>query len=323
MKDKKACPFCKPDSSRVFYRGKLVLGLWDAFPVNDGHALLVPKRHVASWFDATEEERAELMAAVDIARDAILAKYKPDGFNLGINIDHAAGQTVFHLHLHVIPRYTGDVEDPTGGVRNVVPQRGNYLMGPLGEPDGVAETQTVYWIADRISAPHTEPLICGETDPLLPHLLTHLDSADRADFAVSFVLESGTQLLLPHFQDLLDRGGRLRLLTSDYLGITDPYAVTRLLDLQEQNPDAVELRIFQCRGSHFHPKAYIFHGPFGAPGNGIAYVGSSPKGVSPPKGSPPKGSSLDIGQKTIQRLSNCPMSRLDPFALPKLSNVQT
>ena len=274
MKEK-PCPFCRPDAKRVFYRGRLVLGLWDAFPVNPGHALLVPRRHVASWFDATEEERAELIAAVDIARDAILAQYRPDGFNIGVNVDAAAGQTVFHLHLHVIPRYSGDVEDPTGGVRNVVPQRGNYLAGPFDGADPVAESQRVYWMKSRLSPPHREPLICGETDPILPHLVTHLDSADRADFAVSFVLESGTRLLLPHLDDLLGRGGRLRLLTSDYLGITDPYALMCLLDLKEQSPDHVELRIFQCRGSHFHPKAYIFHGAMGVPGNGIAYVGSS------------------------------------------------
>lgn len=274
MKDK-VCPFCRPDPKRIFYRGQLVLGLWDAFPVNPGHALLVPVRHVASWFDATDAERAELIAAVEIARDAILAKYKPDGFNIGVNVDTAAGQTVFHVHLHVIPRYSGDVEDPTGGVRNVVPERGNYLLKSSHRSDKISESQPVYWITDRLSPPHADPLICGETDPLLPHLLTHLDAADRADFAVSFVLESGTRLLLPHLQDLLDRGGRLRLLTSDYLGVTDPHALMRLLDLQGQNSYAAELRIFQCWGSHFHPKAYIFHGCFGAPGNGIAYVGSS------------------------------------------------
>ena len=188
--------------------------------MNPGHALLVPKRHVANWFDATEEERAELIAAVDIARDAILAKYKPDGFNIGVNVDTAAGQTVFHLHLHVIPRYSGDVEDPTGGVRNVVPQRGNYLAESFDDAEHIAESQPVYWIANRLSPPHADPLICGETDPTLPHLLTHLDSAERADLAVSFVLASGTRLLLPHLDELLERGGRLRLLTSDYLGIT-------------------------------------------------------------------------------------------------------
>ena len=121
------CPFCPPDPGRVFYEGNLVIGLWDDCPVSDGHVLLVPRRHAATWFDATPEEQRELIEAIGVAKDNILARFTPDGFNLGVNIGEAAGQTVFHLHLHVIPRYRGDVEDPTGGVRHVIPARGNYL----------------------------------------------------------------------------------------------------------------------------------------------------------------------------------------------------
>ena len=101
--------------------------LWDAFPVNRGHALIVPRRHVPTWFDASAEEQVALMAAVDEARDLIVARFAPDGFNIGINVGQAAGQTVFHLHVHLIPRYDGDVPDPRGGVRWVIPARGNYL----------------------------------------------------------------------------------------------------------------------------------------------------------------------------------------------------
>jgi len=104
-----------------------VTALWDSYPVSPGHALLVTRRHVATWFDATPEERLELMAAIDIVRAAIISCHKPDGFNVGVNIGRAAGQTVFHLHVHVIPRYEGDVEDPTGGIRGVIPAKGNYL----------------------------------------------------------------------------------------------------------------------------------------------------------------------------------------------------
>jgi diadenosine tetraphosphate (Ap4A) HIT family hydrolase len=85
---------------------------------------------VASWFEATDEERAALNEAIDIARQAIeAAGHRPDGYNIGINVGGAAGQTVPHLHVHVIPRYRGDVEDPTGGVRHVIPSKGNYLRG--------------------------------------------------------------------------------------------------------------------------------------------------------------------------------------------------
>lgn len=121
-----ACPFCQPSPERTFHEGSLVLGLWDGFPVSPGHALVVPRRHIPTWFDATVEEQQELAAAVETARDAILARHRPDGFNVGMNLGAAAGQTVGHLHVHVIPRYAGDVEDPRGGVRWVVPERADY-----------------------------------------------------------------------------------------------------------------------------------------------------------------------------------------------------
>lgn len=115
------CPFCRVPKEDRFYDGPLVFGIWDARPASPGHALIIPKRHVPSWFDASTEERRELLAAVDHARAAIEKLYAPDGYNLGVNIGAAAGQTVFHLHLHVIPRYAGDVPNPRGGVRRVVP----------------------------------------------------------------------------------------------------------------------------------------------------------------------------------------------------------
>ena len=112
------CPFCSPPDNRLFHRGRLVLGLWDQFPVSPGHALVIPRRHVASWFDATDEERAELMAAISITRSAIDQVHQPEGYNLGVNVGHAAGQTIFHVHVHLIPRYQGDVPAPRGGVRS-------------------------------------------------------------------------------------------------------------------------------------------------------------------------------------------------------------
>lgn len=103
-----------------------MLGLWDGFPVSPGHALLVPRRHIATWFDALPDERAELMEAIDRARAAIEKEHRPAGFNVGMNLGEAAGQTVAHLHIHVIPRYECDVEDPRGGVRWVVPAKAAY-----------------------------------------------------------------------------------------------------------------------------------------------------------------------------------------------------
>jgi diadenosine tetraphosphate (Ap4A) HIT family hydrolase len=121
------CPFCSATADRVAFEGPLVRALWDAFPVSPGHLLVVPKRHVATWFDATEEERTAILKALDDAKALIDGQRGPDGYNIGINVGRAAGQTVFHLHVHLIPRYSGDVEDPRGGVRHVIPGKGNYL----------------------------------------------------------------------------------------------------------------------------------------------------------------------------------------------------
>jgi ATP adenylyltransferase len=120
------CPFCTPDPHRVFRESDLVLGLWDNFPVSPGHALLVPRRHIALWPDATPAEQQALTAAISDAMRAIAAAHDPDGYNIGINVGEAAGQTVAHLHMHVIPRYRGDVADPRGGVRWVLPQHAAY-----------------------------------------------------------------------------------------------------------------------------------------------------------------------------------------------------
>ncbi|MCC5865699.1 MAG: HIT family protein [Wenzhouxiangella sp.] len=120
------CPFCHPDPDLIFHESELVLCLWDRYPVSPGHALLIPRRHVAEWFDATPAEQLALIAALPIAKEAIQARHKPDGYNIGINSGQAAGQTVFHLHMHLIPRYQGDQEDPRGGVRNVIPGKACY-----------------------------------------------------------------------------------------------------------------------------------------------------------------------------------------------------
>lgn len=98
--------------------------------MSPGHALVTPRRHVAGWFDASPEEQAALMRSLDIARAKILTLYEPDGFNIGINVGEVAGQTVFHLHVHLIPRYRGDVADPRGGVRYVVPSKARYWEEP-------------------------------------------------------------------------------------------------------------------------------------------------------------------------------------------------
>ena len=108
--------------------GQTPLALWirDAFPVSPGHSLVIPRRHIGSFFEATPQERDEMLALLDAAREAALAEFRPDGFNVGINDGAAAGQTVPHLHMHLIPRYRGDRADPRGGVRWVLPDKADY-----------------------------------------------------------------------------------------------------------------------------------------------------------------------------------------------------
>jgi diadenosine tetraphosphate (Ap4A) HIT family hydrolase len=122
----KTCPFCRPFPQRILIEGSDAMALWDRHPLNPGHVLLVPRRHVASWFEATTAERDELLRLADDARQIVIERHAPDGFNLGINDGVAAGQSVPHLHLHLIPRFRGDTPDPRGGVRWVIPDRAAY-----------------------------------------------------------------------------------------------------------------------------------------------------------------------------------------------------
>jgi len=98
----------------------------DTLPVSPGHTLILPKRHIASIFEATKEEVAALWVAVQQARSQLLKEYSPDGFNIGINDGLAAGQTILHLHIHLIPRYKGDMPDPRGGIRWIFPDKAKY-----------------------------------------------------------------------------------------------------------------------------------------------------------------------------------------------------
>jgi diadenosine tetraphosphate (Ap4A) HIT family hydrolase len=102
--------------------------IWDAHPVNPGHALVVPHRRVDRWWDLTSEDQGALVELVAATRLVIDGLHNPDGYNIGFNDGAAAGQTVSQFHIHVIPRFHGDVDDPRGGVRHVIAERGNYLL---------------------------------------------------------------------------------------------------------------------------------------------------------------------------------------------------
>jgi len=120
------CQFCILPESRVLFEKGRVIVIRDAYPISPGHTLVVPKRHVKSLFKLDIQEREDLFEALSEAKDLLQSEMKPDGFNIGINDGTAAGQTVFHLHVHLIPRYVGDVADPRGGVRWIFPEKAKY-----------------------------------------------------------------------------------------------------------------------------------------------------------------------------------------------------
>ncbi len=121
------CPFCNPDSDRtILLENEYAFAMLDKFPVNEGHTLIIPKRHTADYFDLSTEEQSHCWFMLNKAKLILVEKFNPDGFNVGINVGESAGQTIHHVHIHLIPRYKGDVEDPRGGVRGVIPEKREY-----------------------------------------------------------------------------------------------------------------------------------------------------------------------------------------------------
>jgi len=119
--DPRGCELCKPDM--VLFDDELGYVRYDNNSLSRGHVLVIPRRHVASFFDMTAEEKACVIALLDRARGQIEQEFAPDGYNIGVNIGSAGGQSRMHVHVHLIPRYTGDVADPRGGIRCVLANR--------------------------------------------------------------------------------------------------------------------------------------------------------------------------------------------------------
>lgn len=120
------CPFCNLAESRIVQSSGLGWVVRDAFPISPGHTLIIPKRHVGSFFSLTGEERLALLNLLDSAKEQLDRDVQPAAFNIGINDGVAAGQTVQHLHIHLIPRYAGDRADPRGGIRWIIPEKADY-----------------------------------------------------------------------------------------------------------------------------------------------------------------------------------------------------
>ena len=124
--EQQTCPFCSLDSKRIILANTHAIAIYDGYPVSPGHALIIPKRHIASFFEATRVEQVALLDVLAEMQEILAKEHNPDGFNIGINLGEAAGQTVMHLHIHLIPRYAGDQPDPRGGVRWIFPDKAAY-----------------------------------------------------------------------------------------------------------------------------------------------------------------------------------------------------
>lgn len=259
--DEAASPFLAIPSDRWVAANELAFAVRDGFPVSDGHTLVVTRRLVPDFFACTEAERAALMALVDVVRRDLDETHHPDGYNVGFNAGAAAGQTVPHVHVHVIPRYRGDVDDPRGGVRHVIPGRGNYLRA------------------------RAEPLTDGlDGRSLYRALAPLLSEALRVDLLAAFVQDGGVSLIAGTVAAALARGACFRVLTGDYLDITQASALRRLLDWSlsvdaarrdDETPAAgrFEVRVVEtaCIRRAFHPKSWRIEGER----SGVAFVGSS------------------------------------------------
>lgn len=249
--------FGEVDEAAWIASNDLAFAVRDAHPVTPGHVLVVLRRPVAKWWDATAREQRALFDLVEIVKRRLDAEFSPDGYNIGFNSGAAAGQTIDQLHIHVIPRREGDVDDPRGGIRHVIPGKGNYLV-----PGPVAPTALPRLVTPA-GAEFKLELLRALINPVF----------DRIDLLVAFVMRSGIDLIARHVDDALDRGAKIRLLTTDYLSITDTTALGYFLDRASDDGTALEARVFHDPATSFHPKAYLFSSS--TTPDGVAFVGSS------------------------------------------------
>ena len=120
------CPFCNVDR-KIIIENDLAFAIYDGFPVTDLHTLVIPKRHTSEYFDLTSDEITAIHNLIFRQKELLdLGDSSIMGYNIGINCGEAAGQTIFHCHVHLIPRQKGDMAEPRGGIRNIIPGKGNY-----------------------------------------------------------------------------------------------------------------------------------------------------------------------------------------------------
>jgi superfamily II DNA or RNA helicase/diadenosine tetraphosphate (Ap4A) HIT family hydrolase/HKD family nuclease/SOS-response transcriptional repressor LexA len=258
---KSASPFLEISEADWLCANGLCFAIFDSFPVTPGHVLVITRRVVPTFFECTPAEQAALMELVTSVKTLLDARLdpQPDGYNVGFNSGAAAGQTVPHVHVHVIPRYAGDMADPRGGVRHVIPGKGNYLAP--------AEASAALALSLSTGHPQTS---------LWKNLVGRLPGATEIDLLVSFVQPSGLDIIQQAIFAAIAAGARVRLVVGDYLCITSPAALRRLLGWSDLAGEALQARLAELknlRGSpaSFHPKAWRIADASG----GVVVVGSS------------------------------------------------
>jgi superfamily II DNA or RNA helicase/diadenosine tetraphosphate (Ap4A) HIT family hydrolase len=260
-------PFLDIPASAWVAHNDLAFAVRDRYPVSPGHTLIIPRREVPTWFEATPGEHAALLALVAEVKQALDDELHPHGYNVGFNAGEVAGQTVMHLHVHVIPRYRGDVEDPRGGVRHVIPGKGNYLAAAPARADSPSASSS---------------LSTGETtDPFLRHLEPLFARADQVAIVAAFVRERGLNLLRGYVRAALERGAHVKIITGDYLNYTEVTALRMLhawarasgtgAGTGSLEASVVAMADLSGPMPSFHPKSWRFE----APDFAVAYVGSS------------------------------------------------
>jgi superfamily II DNA or RNA helicase/diadenosine tetraphosphate (Ap4A) HIT family hydrolase/HKD family nuclease len=261
-------PFLAVPASDWLCANDLAFAIFDGFPVSPGHVLVTTRRIVETWFDASDAQQAALMALVKESKRLLDLRLspKPDGYNVGFNSGAASGQTVPHVHIHVIPRYLGDMPDPRGGVRHVIPEKGNYLSG---KPANGAKSP-----AFRLTCGHPQ-------SPLWKNIGQRVSSAVEVDLLASFIQPSGLDLIQQSIFAALRSGARIRVLVGDYLYITSAEALRRLIGWMSLAEDigensSLEVRLAEIsklpsKPDSFHPKAWRIADSSG----GLLVVGSS------------------------------------------------
>jgi superfamily II DNA or RNA helicase/diadenosine tetraphosphate (Ap4A) HIT family hydrolase/HKD family nuclease/SOS-response transcriptional repressor LexA len=258
-------PYLDIQPDKWLLSNEFAFAVFDGFPVTAGHTLVLTKRVVPTWFDATPLEQMAMMSLVNDVKQHLdsTLQPKPEGYNVGFNAGEAAGQTVMHVHVHVIPRYSGDVQDPRGGVRHVIPSKGNYLAAADANQALRAQQN------GESSLTETSLSLCTghPNSGLWDEISCRMIGAQVVDILASFVKNSGLVVIQQSLFQLLRSQSAVRIIVSDYLSISDSESLNRLCDWQniiagdEEYAGELAVRLIEMaklpdNPQSFHPKSW-------------------------------------------------------------------